>query len=134
MLTDTLADLNPRQPLIASADISLAEAVQKLQELNVGLMALVDDDGKLVGVFTEGDVFKKVACQLEDLNQAQVRDYMTPNVTTLKADTTIAFAMQMMGLHRFRHVMIVSEDGKPEGVLSFRAVVSYIEEVYASGE
>ncbi|MEM7031652.1 MAG: CBS domain-containing protein [Chloroflexota bacterium] len=134
MLTDTLADLKPRKPLIASMDISLADAIKQMQDINVGLMALVDQEGRLAGVFTEGDVFKKVACQVDDLDQAQVRDYMTQSVTTLKSDTTIAFAMQMMGLHRFRHVMIVDEEGKPEGVLSFRAVVTYIEQVYTSNE
>jgi 2-oxoglutarate ferredoxin oxidoreductase subunit beta len=132
LLTDTLSRLKPRQPLTAPVDISLAEAIGQLKSLNVGLLALVDGDGKLAGVFTEGDIFKKVACQVEDLTQAKVRDYMTQNVTTLKPTATIAYALHLMSLHRFRHVLIVDEAGRPTGVLSFRAVVHYLKERFVS--
>lgn len=132
LLTDTLADLKPNKPLTAHVDISLAEAVGKLKELNVGLVALVDDAGKLAGVFTEGDIFRKVACKVEDLGQAKVKDYMTSRVTTLKAEAKIAHALHLMSIHKFRHVMIVDDEGKPTGVLSFRAVVRYIEESFLS--
>jgi 2-oxoglutarate ferredoxin oxidoreductase subunit beta len=131
LLTDTLADLKPKQPLTAHIDISLAKAIGTLQELNVGLMALVDDDGKLVGVFTEGDVFTKVACKIEDIGQEQVRDYMTSNVTTLKADASIAYALHLMSIHHFRHIPVVDDEGKPEGVISFRSVVRYIEQNFS---
>ena len=133
ILTDTLANLKPRKPLTAHVDISLAEAVAKLKELNVGLMALVDDEGKLAGVFTEGDIFRKVACQVGDLSQKKVKDYMTARVTTLKEDATIAYALHLMSIHKFRHVMIANDEGQPEGVLSFRAVVRYIEDNFFSG-
>jgi CBS domain-containing protein len=127
LVTDTLANLNPRIPLTGHVDISVAEAVRRMKELNVGLIALVDDNGKLAGVFTEGDVFRKVACQVEDLANAKVKNFMTTSVTTLKPDTKIAHALHLMSIHRFRHVMIVDQQGKPTGVLSFRAVVRYIE-------
>lgn len=132
IMTDTLADLKPRKPLIAHVNISLAEAIDQLKALNVGLMTLVDDTGKLVGVFTEGDVFKKVVGQIDDLSQAKVKDYMTPRVTTLKPETTIAYALHLMCLHGFRHVLIVDDEGKPNGVLSFRAVVRYLKKEFAS--
>jgi 2-oxoglutarate ferredoxin oxidoreductase subunit beta len=132
LISDTLADLKPNIPLTAHVDISLAEAVGKLKGLNVGLLALVDDDGKLAGVFTEGDIFRKVACNVEDLSRAKVKDYMTSRVTTLKADAKIAHALHLMSIHKFRHVMIVDDAGKPTGVLSFRAVVRYIEESFLS--
>ena len=101
MMTDTLADLNPRKPLIAPVDTPLTEALDQMNQLNVGLMTLVDDEGKLVGVFTEGDVFMKVAGRIENLDDKKVSDYMTPRVSTLKPDTTIAYALHFMALHRF---------------------------------
>jgi 2-oxoglutarate ferredoxin oxidoreductase subunit beta len=130
LISDTLADLEPRISLTAHVDTSLAEAVRMLKELNVGFMALVDDEGKLAGVFTEGDIFRKVACKVEDLSQARVKDFMTSRVTTLKADAKLAHALHLMSIHKFRHVIIVNDQGKPSGVLSFRAVVRYIEEKF----
>ncbi len=132
LTTVTLAALKPNKPLTAHVNTSVAEAVSKLKELNVGLVALVDDEGKLAGVFTEGDIFRKVACKVEDLSQAKVKDYMTSRVTTLKADAKIAHALHLMSIHHFRHVIIVDDEGKPTGVLSFRAVVRYLEESFFS--
>jgi 2-oxoglutarate ferredoxin oxidoreductase subunit beta len=130
LTTDTLAALKPNPPLTAHVDISLAEAVRILQERNAGLLTLVDDQGKLAGVFTEGDIFRKIACKVEDLSQAKVKNYMTPRVTTLKANAKIAHALHLMSIHRFRHVMIVDDEGRPTGALSFKAVVRYIEESF----
>ena len=128
ILTDTLADLQPKQPLTAHVDISLIEAVQKLNAVNVGFLALIDDNDKLVGVFTEWDIFKKVACKIEDMRQHKVRDFMTTEISTLKASDTIANALHIMSIHHFRHIPIVDDNDKLEGVISFRSVVHYIEE------
>ncbi|MFQ5612419.1 MAG: CBS domain-containing protein [Anaerolineae bacterium] len=128
---DTLADLNPRQPLTAPVDISLAEAIRMMQEANVGLLALVDGAGRLVGVFTERDVFCRVACRITDLSREKVGDYMTSRLTTLKRTATIVHALHLMAIHRFRHVLMVDDDGKPDGVLSFRAVSDYLEKNFS---
>ena len=132
--TDTLADLDPPKPLTASVDISLAEAIDKLKEENVGFMALVDQEDKLVGVFTEGDVLTKVSCKIDNLRQEKVKDYMTSPVTTLTIDASIACALKLMASHRFRHIPIVDGEGKPEGVISFRSVVHYLEEYFSPSD
>jgi len=132
LLTDTLAELKPKKPLTANVDISLAEAAAKLKELNVGFLALVDDDGKLAGVFTEGDLFTKVACKINDMSKERVKDFMTSRVTTLTADASIAYALHLMSIHQFRHIPIVDDLGRPEGVISIRSIVHYIEENFAS--
>jgi CBS domain-containing protein len=133
-MTDTVAALKPRKPLTAHIDISLAKAVGHLKERNVGFLALIDDEGKLVGVFTEGDIFTKVACKVEDMSREKVRDYMTTKVTTVKASSTIAYALHLMSIHHFRHLPIVDDQGKPQGVISFRSVVRYIEQNFSNGK
>ena len=130
---DTLALLKPKKPLVAHVDISLADAVEKMRKLNVGFIALVDNSGKLVGVFTEGDVFNKVACKVEDKHVEKVKDYMTSPVTTLKASATIAQALHLMALHQFRHIPIVDDTGRPTGVISFRSVVRYLGKNFSVG-
>ncbi len=130
--TDTLSALHPPKPLIASKNITVGEAVQKLHDLDVGLLALVDDSGKLSGVFTEGDVLRKIAGNLSELQTAPITNYMTPNVTTLKADNTLAHAIHLMSINKFRHIMLVDGDNKPVGVLSSRRVARYIQDNFAT--
>jgi 2-oxoglutarate ferredoxin oxidoreductase subunit beta len=132
LLTATLADLKPKKPLTASVDISAAEAVARLKAKNVGFMALVDAAGKLVGVFTEGDVFAKIACKFENLENMPVSEFMTTPVTALKPDSKIAYALHLMSLHNFRHIPIVDDQGRPKGVISFRSVVSFLENNFAA--
>jgi 2-oxoglutarate ferredoxin oxidoreductase subunit beta len=133
IMVDTVAALKPKKPLTAHIDISLAEAVGKLKELNVGFLALVDDEGKLAGVFTEGDIFTKVACKVEDMSREKIKDYMAAKVTAIKANTTIAYALHLMSIHHFRHLPIVDDEGRPRGVISFRSVVHYLEENFSNG-
>jgi 2-oxoglutarate ferredoxin oxidoreductase subunit beta len=133
LVTDTLDDLQPKKPLIAPVNISLAEAINQLKTLNVGMMVLVDKKGKLAGVFTEGDIFTKVVCNAENLEEEKVKDYMTTDVTTLKCEDTIAYALHLMSLHKFRHIPIVDNEGKPDSVISFRSVVHYLGKHFSSG-
>ena len=133
LLTHPLAGLKREILVSAPVGISLAEAVDRLREQNAGFMALVDDAGKLVGIFTEGDIFTKVACKIEDLTQEAIKDYMTAPVITLTAEATIAEALNLMSIHKFRHIPIVNKEGKPAGVISFRSVIRYLETSFASG-
>jgi CBS domain-containing protein len=87
-----------------------------------------------MGVFTEGDIFNKVACKVADMSLAKVKDYMTTKVTTVKSTTTIAYALHIMSIHHFRHLPIVDDQGRPQGVISFRSVVRYIEQNFTNGK
>ena len=133
LVTDTLNDLQPKKPLIAPVSISLAEAINQLKTLNVGMMVLVDKKGKSAGVYTAGDIFTKVVCKVENLEEEKVKDYMSTNVTTLKCEDTIAYALHLMSIHKFRHIPIVDDEGKPDSVISFRSVVHYLGENFSSG-
>ncbi len=131
LLTDTLSSLKREVLLTAHVDISLAKAVAELKQRNLDFLALVDDEGKLVGVFTSRDVISKVACQIEDMSQKKVKDFMTADVTAVKPTTTIAYALHLMSIHKFRHIPLVDDDGKPCGVVSFRSVVDYLETYFS---
>ncbi|RME72408.1 MAG: CBS domain-containing protein [Chloroflexi bacterium] len=132
LLDAVLADLHPRRPLTASADISLAEAIDILQKYNAGFLALLDDNGKLAGVFTEGDVFTKVAGQVKRPAVESVRNYMTQDVITLQPNDRLAYALHLMATHKIRHIPLVDDDGRPVGVLSFRTVVHYLKKNFAA--
>jgi len=133
LTANPLSCLRPKKPLVAHVDISLGDAIDKLRTLNVGFMTLVDDTGTLVGVFTETDILEKVACKVEDQYAAKVKDYMTTPVVTLKAEATVAQAVQMMARHQCRHMPLVDEAGKPTGVISIRSIVHYLGKNFSTG-
>ncbi len=125
---DLITELQPAAPITVTPGTSLAEVIATMRASNIGSMLVVDDQGRLAGVFTERDILNKVACKVEPegLNAASVGDYMTRNPTTLAPDAPIAHALHLMAVYGFRHLPLVDEENRPVGVISFRDVVAYI--------
>jgi len=134
-LDHTLVGLKSEKMITASRDASLADAIAELKGENADLLAVIDEAGKLTGVFTGRDVLSKVACQIEDLRRAKLADYMTADVAVLQAGATIADALDVMSTRKARHIPIVDGEGRPEGVISFRSVIRYVQtHLDANGE
>ncbi len=126
IMTDPISALDPPPPVCVSPEASLAGAISELRRHNIGALLVTDADGRLVGIFTERDVLYKVAGQAQDMSAIPVSQVMTPNPTALRADVPIAHALHLMALHGFRHIPIVDEDGRPQGITSFRGMVQFI--------
>jgi CBS domain-containing protein len=99
----------------------------RLKGKNVGCVQVVDEKGKLVGIFTERDVLYKVAGLIEDLEHIVVESLMTADPTALQPKTAIQHALHLMSVHGFRHIPLIDEENRPVGIVSFRDVVDFIE-------
>ena len=128
---EPIETLNPRQPVCVHRRTSLAEVVTRLKARNVGAVLVTDDNGELMGIFSEGDAHYKIAGLIEDLDSIPVESLMTPRPSALKPEMPIGHALHLMGLHGFRHVPLVDEAGKPVGCIVFRDIVHFIEEHFA---
>ena len=109
-----------------------ATIVTPKQMKNVGCILVTGERGELIGIFTEGDAQYKVAGLIHDLESVPVESLMTPRPSVLRSDTPISQALHLMGLHGFRHVPLVDGEGKPTGFISFRDIVRFIEQNFAS--
>ena len=56
-----------------------------------------------------------------------VDEIMTSEIFTLPATATLADAIRIMAEKSIRHIPIVDSEGRPEGVISFRSVIRYLE-------
>jgi CBS domain-containing membrane protein len=59
------------------------------------------------------------------MNELRVRDFMTPNVVTVRPDDTIARAYELMLDNRFRHLVVVDGEGDLVGLLTHRDLLRY---------
>jgi CBS domain-containing protein len=91
----------------------------------VGALLIVDDNGKLVGILSERDLMTKAADEQAAFRTLQVRQFMTPNPETVKADDSLAFALHKMDIGGYRHLPVVSE-GRPQGIVSVRDMLHHI--------
>ena len=129
LANDTLNDVVKLAPLTIEATALLADAIRLLQNQRRGC-ALVLEDGKLAGIFTERDVLMKVAGHQIDSERALVGEYMTRRPVTLSSDSSVAYALHLMVLEGFRHIPTVDAEGRPIGVVSMRDLMEYLTEFF----
>ncbi|MCP4358529.1 MAG: CBS domain-containing protein [Chloroflexi bacterium] len=131
LLTDTaIASLNPRTPISVAASTSLEKAIQQMNTHHIGCLLVTDENDRLAGIFTEKDVLMRVAGLVDDLTVAKIADYMTADPIALTADLPVAQALNEMSVHGFRHLPLVDEKHRPQGIISFRDVIRQLKESY----
>jgi CBS domain-containing protein len=106
---------------------TIGQAARIMKEHRVGCV-LVEDGGKLIGIFTERDILTKLVGTGYDPAKVAVDGVMTRNPETLTPEDPIAFALQQMSVGGFRHVPLVDSDGFPVGILSVKDIVDYLTE------
>ncbi len=119
MQTDDYVCLEPSDPL--------SKAIELMKQ-DEGGCAIVCEDGRVVGIFTERDVLTKVVGEPVDMN-APVSNWMSPVVATLAPDATIGDAVALMNDKSYRNIPLV-RDGQFAGSISVFDVISYLAESY----
>lgn len=109
-------------------DISLFEAAEKLVKLNVNALAVTSNRGTLRGIITEHDILRTIVDFIKTdgwLDDLHVGRWMTENVITCDVNAKFTEAMDLMGKHRIRHLVVMS-GGKLLGVLGIKDVLESI--------
>jgi len=106
---------------------TIGEAARVMKEHRIGCV-LVEEGGKVVGIFTERDILTKLVGTGYDPAKVRVDGVMTRNPETLTPEDPIAFAMQLMSVGGFRHIPLVDAQRRPVGILSVKDIVDYLVE------
>ena len=112
-----LRDLMSTRVALTSPETSVAEAAVSMVKANIG-SAVVMQGRFLAGIITERDVLRSAASG-EDLREARVADWMTPDPQSVSPDTSVEEAAEIMLKHGFRHLPVV-EGRAVCGVVSLR--------------
>lgn len=124
--TDRVARLHPTPAWQVSPAQSVADAVQLMRDKKVGCV-LVCAERRLVGLFTERDLMRRVMAEGKPLSTPMV-DCMTTEPVTVSPDDTIRCAIKRMQKGGYRHLPVVNEQGRPVGILSVKRIVHYLVE------
>lgn len=107
--------------MVLSPGQMVFEAAAIFSAHNIG-GAPVLDGGRLVGVFTERDVLRRVVALACDPKATRVADVMTRNPRTIEAGTSLVRAFAIMSGGKFRHLPVVGDDGAVVAMLSMRDI------------
>jgi CBS domain-containing protein len=116
LIKDVIRD---REPYSINPATTVQEAAEFMAAHNIGAVCVVDDEGKLLGVFSERDVMKRVVVQRRDPHSLKVGEVTSKLRAVIRCDETPHQALERMELIGSRHLPVVDED-RWVGMLSIR--------------
>jgi CBS domain-containing protein len=112
-----------RPKLVTSGpEITLREALDRMHRERAGYIVVADRHLKVVGMFTEREVLMEVLKPGVSLDEP-VEKYMRKDVHTLSKSDSLQAALDAMHAFSIRHIPLVDELGRMNGVLSIRTEV-----------
>ena len=116
----TLRQIVTGQTLVSALpDTTVRAAAVAMASQSVGAIMIVDETGRLIGLFTERDVLNRVVARGLDPDKTLLASVMTDKLQTATPDKPLGHALHLMFEGGFRHVPVV-DDGKPVGMVSAR--------------
>lgn len=115
-----------RSPAMVERSASIGEAVEAMKAKHLGC-ALICDEGRLVGIFTERDLLNKVIG--EPVSYATpVEHFMTLDPRQLSLEDSVISAMYLMEDGDYRNIPLVDNQGKAAGIVTVRDLITYFAE------
>ena len=112
-----------RDVMRAGADVphvpphaNFSTLMREMSAKGVGATAVVDDAGRPVGIFTDGDLRRRIEAGV-DLRETCAQDVMHASPRTIAADALAADAAQAMEHHSITSVLVTDDDGVLVGVV-----------------
>jgi arabinose-5-phosphate isomerase len=96
---------------------SFSELMREMSAKGLGATAIVDDDSRVLGIFTDGDLRRLVEKGI-DLRAATAEQVMHPKPSTVARDALAVDAAELMELHRITSVLVVDPEGRLCGALN----------------
>jgi CBS domain-containing protein len=125
LMERVVRDLKPPAAVTVSHKAPLSQAVTAMVNGNVGTVLVVDDGGRLAGIFSERDLLRRVPDADARAGKRLVNEFMTPDPETVAPDDSLALALHKMDVGGYRHLPVVAE-GAPVAMISVRDMVRHI--------
>lgn len=110
--------MEPKKALMLSPEVTVSKAAELMAKKKTGA-AMIVEQGRLVGIFTERDALFRVIARGLDARTTRVAEVMTAGPKTVAPSMSYGYALVIMQENGFRHAPVV-DNGKPVGMVSSR--------------
>jgi len=107
---------------VVTGDVGVMDALVEMTAKKLGMTAVVDAQGCLLGIFTDGDL-RRILAKSIDINTAQVADVMTAGCQVIRSDILAAEAMQVMEEKKINALIVVDDGNKVVGALNMHDLI-----------
>jgi arabinose-5-phosphate isomerase len=98
-------------------DANFTQLMREMSVKGLGASAIVDDAGRVLGIFTDGDL-RRLIEKGADLRNVKAHEVMHPNPKTIRDTALAAEAVQQMEQYRITSVLVVDERGVLVGAVN----------------
>ncbi|MDD5079498.1 MAG: KpsF/GutQ family sugar-phosphate isomerase [Candidatus Omnitrophica bacterium] len=107
---------------VVSAEKTVSQVLVKITQARAGAASVVDSKGKLMGIFTDGDLRRHL--EIDDkLPQRKIKDVMTKSPLVVKKDQLAAEALRILEERKIDEVPVVDEKNRPVGLLDVQDIL-----------
>ena len=99
-------------------DATVSEALVEMSRKRLGMTAIVDGDGRLLGLYTDGDLRRTLDDPGVDLRATRIAEVMTKSPKTIGADALAVEAAQLMEVHKIGGLLVVDAEQRVVGALN----------------
>ncbi|HSD15997.1 MAG TPA: KpsF/GutQ family sugar-phosphate isomerase [Thermomonas sp.] len=97
---------------------TVSEALVEMSRKRLGMTAVVDADGRLLGLYTDGDLRRSLDDADVDLRGTRIDSVMTRAPRTIDADALAVEAAQLMETHKINALLVVDGEHRVVGALN----------------
>jgi arabinose-5-phosphate isomerase len=107
---------------IVTVDTSMAEVIREITRKRLGITTVVDREGRLIGVITDGDL-RRAHLRPEPIVSLQAAQVASANPKTVDAGDLAVKALEIMETFAITSVVIVDAERRPAGILHMHDVL-----------
>ncbi|MDD5070932.1 MAG: KpsF/GutQ family sugar-phosphate isomerase [Candidatus Omnitrophica bacterium] len=108
---------------VVDEETLIKDVLLKITTAHSGAASVVDETGKLVGIFTDGDLRRNLECHPQLLKK-KVKKLMTKNPTVVRDTSLASEAMKILEKKKVDEVPVVDKDYKPVGMLDIQDLIA----------
>jgi arabinose-5-phosphate isomerase len=101
---------------VVQLDTPMRDIIYTMSSKGLGMTSVVDGDGRLAGIITDGDLRRKMAVT-PDIQNLVARDVMTSHPVTIGPETLAVEALALLERRKITSVVVIDSTRRVEGVL-----------------
>jgi arabinose-5-phosphate isomerase len=98
-------------------DVTMSTGLLEMSEKSLGMTAVADENGHILGIFTDGDLRRALDSAI-DVRTTRMQSVMHRNCRTIAPEVLAVEAVRMMEEHKITALLVADEDGKLVGALN----------------
>jgi arabinose-5-phosphate isomerase len=107
---------------IISLNATLKEALLEMTHKKLGMTTIVNENGELAGIFTDGDVRRALDKEV-DVHKTNIQAIMSKNPKTIDSHLLAAQALNIMETYKITSLVVLDGKGKPTGIIHIHDIL-----------